>query len=785
MRKIIAREWEINKWFRLWCWLPAVCLILWLAVLAGGGGESETAVRYEGEEAGEVILEDLTLERGIYDAVVSYQAEGDGSYISLEDGSGSYGSLECNEIPLSERHEQSLFSFRVKGRTDKGSLTVHQGENAALRVVSVEIRQTKKEWARVWWTLLWLSLGVWLLWAGASSYRRGELTGKGMLTAVGLGAVWLTVSVPIMGGYLLSGADLVFHLLRIEGLKEGLISGQLPVRIQPTWLDGYGYATSVFYGDFFLSLPALMRLSGFSVQEAYLTFLMVINLATVLIAYHSFRGMFGDPAVGLLGSMLYTWSPYRIYDLYGRAALGETLAMTFLPLLCYGFYRIFTEDEEKKGYGRLWIWPVLAFTGIIQSHILTCEMTGVWVILLCILFWRRVIRPRVFGVLAGAALLTALVNLWFLAPFLDYYMTGDFYVHHIQSVKTQHRAPYLLQYLFAFFRSGISAHFNENGMVGSESLGIGFGMTLCLLGLLWILFTRRYQEVRRKEACWGFGLAMAAMGTLFMILGTNQFPWDLLQKKSTLAAVFISSLQFPMRLLTMSSLCFCAASCMVVRLIRRYEKPRVFWLSWICLAGVTWLTAQFLLGDVMQVKDPIWLYNAENMGTATVVGGEYLPASAVPDRLVSGVYEASDQVVIQKQGRTEADTGADADQKTAPAAARRLEADFRAVNTGDGTGWVEVPLLYYKGYRAVDVKTGRLLTVGEGETGKVRIELEPGYEGSVHVEFVPPRYWRAAEAASLVTIVGSLVGWLLPGRSFGRRDQDGKKTGDHHGKRGK
>ena len=34
--------------------------------------------------------------------------------------------------------------------------------------------------------------------------------------------------------------DLQFHLSRIEGVKEGLLSGQFPVMMQSVWMSGKG-----------------------------------------------------------------------------------------------------------------------------------------------------------------------------------------------------------------------------------------------------------------------------------------------------------------------------------------------------------------------------------------------------------------------------------------------------------------------------------------------------------------------------------------------------------------
>ena len=81
--------------------------------------------------------------------------------------------------------------------------------------------------------------------------------------------ILLIASIPLLNNYLIRGHDIYFHLMRIEGLAQGMKTGDFPVRIQPAWYGGYGYAVSVFYSDLFLYPVALLRLAGVSLQDSY------------------------------------------------------------------------------------------------------------------------------------------------------------------------------------------------------------------------------------------------------------------------------------------------------------------------------------------------------------------------------------------------------------------------------------------------------------------------------------------------------------------------------------
>ena len=82
--------------------------------------------------------------------------------------------------------------------------------------------------------------------------------------------ILLIASIPLLNNYLIRGHDIYFHLMRIEGLAQGMKTGDFPVRIQPAWYGGYGYAVSVFYSDLFLYPVALLRLQVIMERQSIL-----------------------------------------------------------------------------------------------------------------------------------------------------------------------------------------------------------------------------------------------------------------------------------------------------------------------------------------------------------------------------------------------------------------------------------------------------------------------------------------------------------------------------------
>lgn len=162
-------------------------------------------------------------------------------------------------------------------------------------------------------------------------------------------------------------------------------------------VNGYGYATPLFYSQLFLYIPALIYCLGAPLQVSYQIYAILINAASCLICFYCIKELFRNKRFALFGAILYTLSAYRLADVYTRASVGEYTAMAFLPLVLYGFARVYM-TEEKKITWHDYMPIVIGLTGIIRCHILTCELTALCILLFCLLtikkhfshkdFWR-------------------------------------------------------------------------------------------------------------------------------------------------------------------------------------------------------------------------------------------------------------------------------------------------------------------------------------------------------------------------------------------------------------
>ena len=72
------------------------------------------------------------------------------------------------------------------------------------------------------------------------------------------------------------------------------------------------------------------------------------------------------------------------------------------------------------------------------------------------------------------------------------------------------------------------------------------------------------------------------------------------------------------------------------------------------------------------------------------------------------------------------------------------------------TSYAEVPLLNYKGYKAVDTNTGQLFEIQDGNSSRIKLCIPASFSGDILISWHSPWYWRIAEASTLISILGLL-----------------------------
>lgn len=366
----------------------------------------------------------VSLRRGSYEVEISYSTNDNTNTCAIEAEYRTWPILiNLDGKGLDVGSGLRVFRWKSPISVDGYQIIMHYNGNGYLFVDNISIRETDT-WKNVtlFCAVMFLAvLGmVWL-------YRKRKpdmFAGQNRFVIVTVILLVIFSTMPLLSVYLPKGHDLNFHLYRIEAIKEALQAGQIPVRMPFSWNNGYGYAVSIFYGELLLYIPALFRIIGFSVQNAYKIFVLGINLLTCLTAYYCFQKMLKDFRAALFGCVIYMLSPYRLSCLFLRASVGEYTAMAFLPLVFYGLYRIFSDETDWQKEKMIWLPAVVGYSGIIESHVISCVISGIFTALICLVMIRKLFLLRRLMELIKVGIFTVLLNCWYLVPFLDYMKLG-------------------------------------------------------------------------------------------------------------------------------------------------------------------------------------------------------------------------------------------------------------------------------------------------------------------------------------------------------------------------
>ncbi len=694
-----------------------------------------------------VVYSGIALKPGVYYVEMQYEASWEGTeyigHTSLKDGGVVTGGLKTNGEHIYAGLKKTGYHVWLYEGTKDLAMVVSYGGKGQLRITGYTITETNRLWTMLATCLVFGACLVFCLmvyYYYDKAYRIGE-SPKRVFFFVAL--ISLFASLPYLCGGNLPGIDLTYHLQRIEGVKDGLLGGQFPVRIEPEWLYGHGYGAGVFYCNSLLYFPAILRLLGFPVSAAYNIFCIVLTIATAWIAYGCFSRIFKSDRIGLVCCALYTLSVFRIYKLVNTCAVGEGSAVMFLPLVLYGMYQAFAEDSgpgEQASGGSRPAWPFIAigYGGLMQTHILTCEITAFLTIVVCLAGIKRIFRKKTFLELAKGALGAIGLSLWFLVPFLDFYLTQDVHIKHLSARRIQDTGMTLAHLAFQFWRNG---NYTPNGQTGVyQSHPVGVGLVLVLgLGMFLVLWLGGAFR-GRKGGLFLLAKISALLGILLLFMGTNAFPWDWISGLGPLAATLVSSLEFTHRVMGWGTLFLVTVGGFCLWYFR--QENRGHYLAAVVVAIVCVVSSGVYMMDfVIREGGAFYIYNEEGMGFGYVSDGEYLP---------EGTEEGS--LTFVDKAAAGAGVTVDSYEK------QYLHVKMQCRNPGRKESYLEVPLLFYKGYRAWDAE-GNPLGVGPGENYMVRVFLPPGFAGSVEVKFVSPFYWRLSELVSGIFLVFFLWAW--------------------------
>lgn len=543
-----------------------------------------------------------------------------------------------------------------------------------------------------------------------------------------LGIVCVTGFVYLKKGLCGYFPDLMYHMLRIEGVKDAILNGEYPARIYTNFYHGYGYGSPLFYPDIFLVFPAILRILSCSPLLTWKIFALAVTAAGTLSTYFSIKYVCKDAECSVAATFMIMLSQFYLADLHQRVGISEYIAFVFVPILIAGIYDFFA-CEGKKTY-----LMGIGFAGLLLSHTI---MTFVGLLITITIFVRMLFVKKEKNYLfdkermvrlAITALFTLLTVSYYLFPMLEQMIALELRY----SQPWAHIGKYVQPWKSFFYLIGRY----------DTIANTGIGLPMFPLILLCVF-------VRKPKDNWAKAFLFGGIG-LYLIT-TDIVPWKQLEN------TILNMIQFTYRFWPYA-IVFCAIGIAMIlsewlnSSYRRYKNIVLF-----CIVAVA------ILAGVFQNRMTAWATSEETKAITEEFltendnysgAGEWLPiklSETVLDHTAENdvIADNGEKIYFLRDART---------------------GSFYA--DGKGEKYV-VPLIYYKGYRAVlrsgDQKETEL-PLKQSADALVQVENPTGEAGEICVYYEGTEIQKVSSAVTLGTIVSLTAYYIVRRyrRKFGK-----------------
>lgn len=538
-------------------------------------------------------------------------------------------------------------------------------------------------------------------------------------------------SLPAINSEFYGGHDVEFHMSRIKSMANELTYGNFPVRYQHDAYDGFGNIVHTMYPNLFLYIPVFLHIFGMPLDISYNIYVVLINILTCILCYYSFIKLFYRKRYALLGTTVYMLAAYRICNLYVRFAVGEYTAMAFMPLLIYGLIGLYYSNGDKRLINCLPL--IIGVSGMIQSHVLSCEIMAGFLVLWALLHFKKsinLIKPLLISIV-----LTLGINSFFLFPFFEMYST-DLLIKGGNPKSPVGHGVYPTQILgmFSTYKGGSIA----NSAQGEMPLVLGAGILLG--GILFVIcFIKRNDWQLKEESNFKVCSVLFGFGLLSTWISSEFFPWSYLDDCSNFFAQLFVAIEFPWRYIAFSTLFFSFSLLYSVTIL---EKKVLQSNQGELLQIVILLVSFIVIGDFY--KEYVNHYPTESL--------DYV----ITDCATDNMYNLKDFVEADIQDFTKEMVESHNEVVFHDIEYVYDKKYYDLENSGREV-LISFPMQAYKYVYARDVDTNKFFLTVADENGKLSVNIPAGYEGTVEIGFEEPVWWRITEIISLFCVIGTAV----------------------------
>jgi len=488
--------------------------------------------------------------------------------------------------------------------------------------------------------------------------------------------------------------DIEFHYDRLIGLTNTIKSGDLLALIHNTFY-GYGYATGLFYSNFYFYIPAFLCILGLSYITSFKILYILINILTTLSIFWCLKSITKDKKISIIGTVLYMFSNYRLVDIYPRGAIGEMLAFMIIPIIILGLYEIVYRNYKK------WYLFTIGFVLLLLCHLISTFLIGIFVFIFLMCNYKKLFEDKnrvKYLIISG--LVGLLLGLFFLAPIIEQKLYGNINIFEGESFfLPQDNIVNIKEFLIP------TDFFNKY---------LGFSLVL----LLPIRYFIKKKDVTNKDIL-KFADIFFILGIISWLSTTIIFPWKLIGS-------LIGFIQFPWRLLIVATSLLTVSNVIYLKLLTSEKVKKYAYIVVILFSSVE-LIAYSVQYGIRKIQYDSFPDNVIGTGEYLIYGTDisnfdnasYIITSNNPNLELS----------YDKNGTS-------------------MEITYENNNMADT--YIDIPLFNYLGYES----TGAEIVNGDNNLIRLLLTKESGV---IKVKYAGTNIQKISYIISCITLAGLII----------------------------
>lgn len=311
------------------------------------------------------------------------------------------------------------------------------------------------------------------------------------------------------------------QVFRLEQFDRCLHDGQIPCRYIPDGGLGYGYPLFNFYSPFPYIVSEAFHLVGFSlidsIKYSFITAAFIKTIGIYLLA-----SLFFGTSGAFISTIIYSLAPYQAVNTFVRGAIGETWALSLLPII---FWAIFKKHQKIS---------IIFLSFLCLSHNLTLLFA------LPLLFVFSIITKKL------KIFLISLISSLSLCAF---FLLPAFFEKNLTTVNTMTQGYFQYIIHFATLRELFISNFW--GYAGSmwgplDGLSLQIGLLQFLIPSFVFVFYIYNKHLKNRLLI--ISLFVIGLLAIFLTHNKSTFIWQNLP--------FMAYFQFPWRFLGLAVFCF-------------------------------------------------------------------------------------------------------------------------------------------------------------------------------------------------------------------------------------